>query len=199
MWIRRSPSSAPWMALPKLGRRAIKSDTEFIERSWKSQKLHSVALLKGAFSRLKQEIRKNNINKYCTPESEKHRGFWDWAWITPKNSSVSKEERADYFGAAGGAYCNEIRKKQNHLLYVYMTCMTSTTCILSYAFHTTYTAIITSQILQIPRFTFHSEKGTERRDLPRLVAQAESYPANSSDSCCMLLLGSYRDGEPFGV
>ena len=111
MWIRRSPSSAPWMALPKLGRRAIKSDTEFIERSWKSQKLHSVALLKGAFSRLKQEIRKNNINKYCTPESEKHRGFWDWAWITPKNSSVSKEERADYFGAAGGAYCNEIRKK----------------------------------------------------------------------------------------
>lgn len=80
-----------------------------------------------------------------------------------------------------------------------MTCMTSTTCILSYTFHTTYTAIITSQILQIPRFTFHSEKGTERRDLPRLVAQAESYPANSSDSCCMLLLGSYGDGEPFGV
>lgn len=87
------PSSAPWMALPKLGRRAIKSDTEFIERSWKSQKLHSVALLKRAFSRLEQEIRKNNINKYCTPESEKHWGFWDWAWIAPKNSSVSNEER----------------------------------------------------------------------------------------------------------
>ena len=45
MWIRPSPSSAPWMALPKLGRRAMISDIDFIERSWKSQKLQ-VALWK---------------------------------------------------------------------------------------------------------------------------------------------------------